>query len=41
MMTQFIGKDPDIGKDCGQEKKGMIEDEIFGWRYSLNGHEIE
>jgi len=21
--SQFIGKDPDAGKDCGQEEKGM------------------
>ena len=41
MMSQFIGKDPDVGKDCGQEKKGMLEDEIFGWHYWLNGHELE
>ena len=26
--SQFIGKDPDAGKDCGQEEKGAAEDEI-------------
>ena len=26
----LIGKDPDAGKDCGQEKKGMTEDEMVG-----------
>ena len=26
-----IGKDPDAGKDCGQEEKEMTEDEMVGW----------
>ena len=26
--SQFIGKDPDAGKDWKQEEKGMTEDEI-------------
>ena len=26
----LIWKDPDAGKDWGQEEKGMIEDELFG-----------
>ena len=26
----FIGKDPDAGKDWGQEEKGMTEDEMAG-----------
>ena len=26
-----IGKDPDAGRDCGQEEKGMTEDEMAGW----------
>ena len=34
----FIGKDPDDGKDWGQEEKGMIEDEMAGWYHWLNGH---
>ena len=33
----LIGKDPDAGKDWGQEEKGMTEDEIVGWHHSLNG----
>ena len=37
----LIGKDLDSGKDCGQEEKGVTEDEMFGWRYLLNGHEFE
>ena len=28
--SQLIGKDPDAGKDWGQEEKGMIEDEMVG-----------
>ena len=33
----LIGKDPDAGKDWGQEEKGTTEDEV-GWHYRLNGH---
>ena len=28
VKTRLIGKDPDAGKDGGQEKKGMTEDEM-------------
>ena len=34
----LIGKDPDAGKDWGQEEKGTTEDEIVGWHHQLNGH---
>ena len=34
----LIGKDPDAGKDWGQEEKGTTEDEMVGWHYQLNGH---
>ena len=27
----FFGKDPDAGKDWGQEEKGTTEDEMVGW----------
>ena len=37
-MSQLIGKDPDAGKDWGQEEKG---DEIVGWHHWLSGHEAE
>ena len=37
----LIGKDPDAGKDWGQEKKGMTEDEMVGWHHRLGGHEFE
>ena len=36
----LIGKDPDAGKDWGQEEKGMTEDEIVGWHHRLDGHEF-
>ena len=34
----LIGKDPDAGKDWGQEEKGTTEDEMVGWHHRLNGH---
>ena len=37
---QFIGKDPDAGKDWGQEEKGMTEDEMARWHHWLDGREI-
>ena len=36
----LIWKDPDAGKDWGQEEKGMTEDEMVGWHHQLNGHEF-
>ena len=30
MKSQLTGKDPDAGKDWGQEEKGMTEDELVG-----------
>ena len=30
MKSQLIGKDPDAGKDEGQEEKGVTEDEMIG-----------
>ena len=36
----LIGKDPDAGKDWGQEEKGTTEGEIGGWHHPLNGHEF-
>ena len=36
----LIWKDPDAGKDWGQEEKGMTEDEMVGWHHWLNGHEF-
>ena len=34
----LTGKDPDAGKDFGQEEKGTTEDEMVGWHHQLNGH---
>ena len=34
----LIWKDPDAGKDWGQEEKGMPEDEMVGWHHRLNEH---
>ena len=36
----LIGKDPNAGKDWGQEK-GTTEDEMIGWHHRLDGHEFE
>ena len=41
VKSWLIGKDPDSGKDWGQEEKGMTEDEMLGWHHRLNGHEFE
>ena len=37
----LIGKDSDAGRDWGQEKKGMTEDEMAGWHHWLDGRESE
>ena len=37
----LIWKDPDAGKDWGQEEKGKTEDEMVGWHHWLDGHEFE
>ena len=34
----LIVKDPDAGKDWGQEEKGTTEDEMVGWHHQLDGH---
>ena len=39
--SRLMEKDPDAGKDWGQEEKGMTEDEMVGWHHRLNGHEFE
>ena len=35
------GKDPEAGKDWGQEEKRVTEDDMVGWHCWLNGHEFE
>ena len=37
----LIGKDPDAGRDWGQEEKGTTEDEMTGWHHRLDRHEFE
>ena len=41
VKSWLIWKDSDAGKDWGQEKKGMTEDEMVGWHHRLDGHEFE
>ena len=38
VKNPHTGKDPDAGKDLGQEEQGMTEDEMVGWHHRLNGH---
>ena len=33
--------DPDAGKDCRQEEKGMTDNEMVGWHQWLYGHKFE
>ena len=37
----LIWKDPDAGRDWGQEEKGTTEDEMVGWHHQHNGHGFE
>ena len=39
VKSWLIWKDPDAGKDWGQEEKRMTEDEMIGWHHRLNGHD--
>ena len=39
MLTHW--KNPDGGRDWGQEEKGTTEDEMAGWHHQLDGHEFE
>ena len=39
--SQLLGKDPDAGKDWGQEENGVTEDEIIRWHQWVIGHEFE
>ena len=33
VKSLLFGKDPDPGRDWGQEEKGMTEDEMAGWHH--------
>ena len=37
----LIGKDPDAGRDWGQEEKGTTKDEMAGGHHWLDGREFE
>ena len=44
LKLQYFGhlrKDPDAGRDWGQEEKGTTEDEMAGWHHRLDGCESE
>ena len=38
MKSWLIWKDPDAGRDWGQEEKETTEDEMVRWHHRLNGH---
>ena len=38
MLLENTWKDPDAGKDWGQEEKGTTEDEMVGWHHRLHGY---
>ena len=38
VKSWLIWKNPDAGKDWGQEKKGTREDKMVWWHHRLNGH---
>ena len=41
VKSWLTGRDPDAGKDWGQEEKGTTEDEMVRWHHWLDGHEFE
>ena len=42
VKSRLIGKDSDAGRDLGQEKKGMREDEMAGWHHGEgNGNPLQ
>ena len=45
LKLQYFGhlmrRDPDAGRDWGQEEKGTTEDEMAGWDHQLDVHEFE
>ena len=38
VKSWLFWKDPDVGKDWGQEEKGPTEDVMVGWHHRLDGH---
>ena len=41
VKSQHIEKDPDAGKDWGQEEKGAAENEMVGWHHQQKAYESE
>ena len=41
VKSWLTGKDPDSGRDWGQEEKGTTEDEMAGWHHRLYEHEFD
>ena len=41
VKSQLTGKDPDAGKDWGQEEKGATKADMVGWHHRLNGQVFE
>ena len=41
VKSWLIGKEPDAGKDWGQEEKQGTEDKRVGWHHWLNVHEFD
>ena len=41
VKSSLMEKDPDAGRDWGQEERGTTEDEMAGWHHRLDGHEFE
>ena len=40
VKSWLIGKDPDAGREWGQEEKGTTEGEMAGWHHRLDRHEF-
>ena len=40
VKSWLIWKDPNAGKNWGQEEKGTPEDEMVGWHHRFNGHGV-
>ena len=38
VKSWLTGRDPDAGRDWGQEETGTTEDETAGWHHRLDGH---
>ena len=41
VKSPLIGKDPDAGKDWGQEEKVVTENEVIWWHHQLNWLKFE